>query len=135
MLASVKGRILLGFGVVMALLIAATVVDLTLVSGISSEFDQFQAALDRKSRAIDTDLVMQKVRVRVNQWLRSPGTASFAQQADQLLAQDVGLMAEAGKSLKTDKEKQTLSEIRPILRAGMWSRVSTPTKPRSTTSA
>ena len=59
MLTSVKGRILLGFGVVMALLIGATVVDLTLVSGISSEFDQFQAALTRKSRAVDTDLVMQ----------------------------------------------------------------------------
>jgi methyl-accepting chemotaxis protein len=117
MLSSVKGRIILGFGVVMALLIAATIVNLTLVSGISSDFDQFQNALNRKSRAVDIDLVMQKVRVRVNQWLRSPGTASFAQQADQLLAQDVALMAEAQKSLKTEKEKQTLAEMDRALKA------------------
>src|SRR6201999_2922794 len=117
MLSSVKGRIIIGFGVVMALLIAATIVDLTLVSGISSDFDQFQGALSRKSRAVDIDLTMQKVRVRVNQWLRSPGTASFAQQADQFIAQDVALMDEAEKSLKTEKEKQTLAEMDRALKA------------------
>jgi methyl-accepting chemotaxis protein len=117
MFSSIKGRIITGFGVVMALLIAATIVNLTLVAGISSDFDRFQSALSRKSRAVDIDLVMQKVRVRVNQWLRSPGTASFAQQADQLLAQDVALMAEAEKSLATDKEKQTLAEMDRALKA------------------
>src|ERR1700743_3280683 len=117
MLSSVKGRIIIGFGVVMALLIAATIVNVTLVSSISSDFNQFQAALGRKSRAVDIDLVMQKVRVRVNQWLRSPGSASFAQQADQLLAQDMALMAEAEKSLKTDKEKQTLAAMDRALKA------------------
>src|ERR1700744_4057936 len=117
MLSSVKGRIILGFGVVMALLIAATIVNVTLVSSIGSDFDQFQAALNRKSRAVDIDLVMQKVRVRVNQWLRSLGTASFAQQADQLLAQDIGLMADAEKAIKTEKEKQTLGEMDHALKA------------------
>src|ERR1700760_2291947 len=117
MLSSVKGRIIIGFGVVMALLVAATIADLALVSNISGDFDQFQAALSRKSRAIDIDLVMTKVRVRVNQWLRSPGTASFAQQADQLLAQDVALMAEAEKSLKTEKERQALGEMDRALKA------------------
>src|SRR4051794_39655323 len=72
MLSSVKSRIVFGFGIVMALLIAATVANLTMVSGISSGFDQFQAALNRKTQAIDIDLVMTKVRVRVNQWLRNP---------------------------------------------------------------
>jgi methyl-accepting chemotaxis protein len=117
MFSSVKGRIVVGFGVVIALLIAATIADLTLVSGISSDFDQFQSALNRKSRAVDIDLVMTKVRVRVNQWLRSPGNAGFAQQADQLLAQDIALMAEAEKSLKTEKEKQTLGEMDRALKA------------------
>src|SRR5579871_2056135 len=117
MFSSVKGRIIVGFGVVIALLIAATIADLTLVSGISSDFDQFQSALNRKSRAVDIDLVMTKVRVRVNQWLRSPGTASFAQQADQLLAQDLALMAEADKSVKTEKERQTLAEMDRALKA------------------
>jgi methyl-accepting chemotaxis protein len=117
MFSSVKGRIIIGFGVVIALLIAATIADLTLVSGISSDFDQFQSAFNRKSRAVDIDLVMTKVRVRVNQWLRSPGTASFAQQADQLLAQDLALMAEAEKNVKTEKEKQTLAEMDRALKA------------------
>src|ERR1700744_5705261 len=117
MLSSVKGRIVLGFGVVMALLIAATIVNVTLVSSISSDFDQFQAALSRKSRAVDIDLVMQKVRVRVNQWLRSPGSESFAQQADQLLAQDMALMSQAEKNVKTEKERQTLGDMDRALKA------------------
>lgn len=117
MLSSVKGRIILGFGVVMALLIAATIVNVTLVSSISSDFDQFQGALRRKSRAVEIDLVMQKVRVRVNQWLRSPGSESFAQQADQLLAQDMALMSEAEKNAKTEKERQTLGEMDRALKA------------------
>jgi methyl-accepting chemotaxis protein len=117
MLSSVKGRIILGFGVVMALLIAATIVNVTLVSSISSDFDQFQGALSRKSGAVDIDLVMQKVRVRVNQWLRSPGSESFAQQADQLLAQDMALMAEAEKNVKTAKERQAFGEMDRALKA------------------
>ena len=117
MLSSVKSRIIIGFGIVMALLVAATIADLTLVSNISSDFNQFQAALNRKSRAVDIDLVMQKVRVRVNQWLRSPGTESFSQAADQLLDQDMALMAEAEKSLLTAKERQTLGEMDRALKA------------------
>src|SRR6201999_656747 len=117
MLSSVKGRIILGFGVVMALLIAATIVNVTLVSSIGSDFDQFQAALNRKSRAVDIDLVMQKVRVRVNQWLRSPGNESFALQANQLLTQATALMTEARNNAKTEKERQTLGEMDRALKA------------------
>jgi methyl-accepting chemotaxis protein len=117
MLSSIKGRIILGFGVVMALLVAATIANVTLVSGIRSDFNQFQSALNRKSQAIDIDLVMQKVRVRVNQWLRSPGSPSFAKQADELLVQDVALMAEATKNVQTEKEKQTIAEMDRALKA------------------
>jgi methyl-accepting chemotaxis protein len=60
---------------------------------------------------------MQKVRVRVNQWLRSPGSASFAKQADELLVQDVALMAEATKNVQTEKEKQTIAEMDRALKA------------------
>jgi methyl-accepting chemotaxis protein len=116
MFSSVKGRIILGFGIIMMMLIAATVVNVTLVSGISTDFDQFQAALNRKSQAADIDLTMQKVRVRVNQWLRSMNP-DFVKQADQHLAKDVALMAQAMKNAKTDKEKQTLDEMNLALRA------------------
>jgi methyl-accepting chemotaxis protein len=114
---SLQGRIIVGFGILMALLVAATIADLTLLSNVKSGFDEFQVALNRKSTAVDIDLVMTKVRVRVNQWLRSPGTASFAQQADQLLAQDIALMAAADKNLKTEKERQALGEMDRALKA------------------
>ena len=114
---SLQGRIIVGFGILMALLVAATIADLTLLSNVKSGFDEFQVALNRKSTAVDIDLVMTKVRVRVNQWLRSPGTASFAQQADQLLAQDIALMAAADKNLKTEKERQALDEMDRALKA------------------
>lgn len=116
MFSSVKGRIILGFGIIMMMLIAATVVNVTLVSGIKTDFDQFQAALNRKSQAVDIDLTMLQVRVRVNQWLRSMNPA-FAKQADELLAQDVALVAQASKDAQTAKEKQTLDEMSAALKA------------------
>jgi methyl-accepting chemotaxis protein len=116
MLSSVKGRIVVGFGVVLVLLITAMAANVVLVLGIGGDFNQFQSALSRKSHAVDIDLVMQKVRVRVNQWLRSPGP-NFAKQADDLLAQDVALMAEAEKNVRTDKEKQTIAEMDKALKA------------------
>jgi methyl-accepting chemotaxis protein len=120
MLSSIKGRIFLGFGLVMGLLVAATAVNEALVLGIKDDFNQFQSAMQRKSQAVDLDLVMQKVRVRVNQWLRSQGPG-FAKQADELLAQDVALMAEAEKNVRTDKEKQTMADMNRALTAYMES--------------
>jgi methyl-accepting chemotaxis protein len=117
MLTSVKARIIFGFGVIMALLVAATIANVTLVLGIGSDFNQFQSALNRKSQAIDIDLVMQKVRVRVNQWLRSPGSANFAKQGDELLMQDAALLAEAAKNVRTEKEKQTVADMDRALKA------------------
>jgi len=116
MLSSVKGRIILGFGIIMMMLIAATATNLTLVSGISTDFNHFESALNRKAQAVDIDLTMQKVRVRVNQWLRSMNP-DFAKMADQYLAEDVALMAQAMKNAKTDKEKQTLDEMDRALKA------------------
>jgi methyl-accepting chemotaxis protein len=116
MMTSVKSRIGLGFGAIMVLLIAAAVVNVTLVSGISSDFEQFRAANGRKSQAVDIDLVMTKVRVRVNQWLRSMNP-DFAKQADELLAQDLTLVEQAVKTARTDKEKQTVSEMNGALKA------------------
>jgi methyl-accepting chemotaxis protein len=116
MLSSIKGRILVGFGVVIVLLIAAMVANVVLVLGIGADFNQFQSALNRKSQAAEIDLVMHKVRVRVNQWLRSPGP-NFAKQADDLLAQDVTLMADAEKNVRTEKEKQTIAEMDQTLKA------------------
>ena len=116
MFASVKARISVGFGLILLLLVAATIVNATLVSGISSDFDQFKAALGRKSQAVDIDLVMTKVRVRVNQWLRSMNP-DFAKQADELLSQDVALVAQAVTAARTEKEKATVGDMNHALQA------------------
>ena len=116
MLSSIKGRIFVGFGVVLALLVAATIVDEALILRIKDDFGQFQSAMSQKSQYVDVDLVMQKVRVRVNQWLRSPGP-TFTKQADELLVQDTALLAEAEKSVRTEKEKQTIAEMTAALKA------------------
>jgi methyl-accepting chemotaxis protein len=116
MFSSVKGRIVFGFGIVILLLIVATIINVTLVSGISTDFDRFRSALGRKSQAVETDLVMTKVRVRVNQWLRSMNPA-FAKQADELLVQDSALVAQAAQLAVTDKEKQTVADIDRALKA------------------
>lgn len=110
MFTTVRARILGGFAAIMLMLVASTAVNLTLLSGVRSDFDTFQSTLERKTQAIDMDLVMQKVRVRVNQWLRSKNP-NFAKQADQLLVQSVGQVALAATTARTDKEKQITASI------------------------
>jgi methyl-accepting chemotaxis protein len=116
MMTSVRARIFLGFGVIILLLVAAAALNVTLVSGISNDFNQFRAANGRKSQAIEIDLVMTKVRVRVNQWLRSLNP-DFAKQADELLTTDVALVAEAAKTAQTEMERKTIAEMSSALQA------------------
>ena len=114
--ASIKGRILVGFGVILSMLLVSTCINIFLLSGIRSDVGTFRSALDRKSEAVDMDLLMQKVRVRVNQWLRSMNP-SFAKQADELLKQDVALVKSMAAHAVSDKEKQTVASIDNSLQA------------------
>ena len=116
MFASVKGRIALGFGVIMLLLIASTVVNVTLLSGISTDFDRFRSALGRRSQAVDIDIVMQRARVRANQYLHSMNP-DFAKQADELLSQEAALVAQAATAMQTQMERRTIADIDRTLKA------------------
>ncbi len=113
---SLRVRIFLGFGVILLMLAASTGIGVVLLSGIDADFATFRSALDRKSAAVDIDLVMQKVRVRVNQWLRS-GNAEFARQADALLVQDAGLVAQAAARARGDAERQVAGDMTRTLKA------------------
>ena len=107
---SIKGRVLIGFGVLLSMLVVSTCINLVLLSGIKSDVTTFRSTLDRKAEAVDMDLLMQKVRVRVNQWLRS-FNPTFASQADDLLKQDVVLVKAMADHAISDKEKQTVADI------------------------
>src|ERR1700761_4833636 len=100
---SVKFRILLGFGFVLAMLLLSAGISSILITRINSNVSEFSGALDRKFAANDMDLAMTQVRVRVNQWLRSLNP-DFAKDADKLLDQSVGLVAKASAGAVTDTE-------------------------------
>ena len=116
MLSSVKSRILLGFGLVLAILSASAASNWVLNRDIDAHFRELTAAVDEKSRAVDMDLLTQKVRVRVNQWLRSMNP-DFARQADELLRQQTALIAKADAVAVPGKVKDTLGLVDRALKA------------------
>jgi methyl-accepting chemotaxis protein len=113
---SVRLRVLSGFGLVMLMLIALAGFSAVLIRGIDADFRLSQSVANQKSLATDMDLVMQKVRVRVNQWLRSMNP-DFARQADELLKQDVAIVAKVTAQAATDKEKTIISDVDRALKA------------------
>ena len=113
---SVKFRILLGFGLVLLMLLMSAGVSSFLISRINNNVSEFSGALDRKFAAGDMDLAMTKVRVRVNQWLRSLNP-DFAKQADQLLVQSGELVATVSAGTVTDTEKDNAAKVDRALKA------------------
>ncbi|HEY4164241.1 MAG TPA: methyl-accepting chemotaxis protein [Dongiaceae bacterium] len=113
---SVKFRIFLGFGLILLMLLVSTAVSSILISRIDNNVTEFSLALDRKFQATDMDLVMQKVRVRVNQWLRSMNP-DFVKQADEFLEQAVAMVAKAGTNAQSDSERKTVADVDRALKA------------------
>ncbi len=113
---SVGARVLVGFGLVLLMLFVSAGVSAVLIRGIGTDTNAYQHALDRRTQATDIDLVMQKVRVRVNQWLRSMNP-DFAKQADDLLAQNVANIATGKAQVATDKERTIVADIDRALTA------------------
>ena len=113
---SVKSRVFFGFGLVLLMLVALAGFSAVLIRGIDSNFRLSQSSVNQKSLATDMDLVMQKVRVRVNQWLRSMNP-DFARDADVLLKQDVEIVSRGAAQATTDKERAIVAEIDRALKA------------------
>src|ERR1700722_11584624 len=113
---SVKFRILLGFGLVLLMLLMSAGVSSFLISRINNNVSEFSGALGRKFAGSEMDLAMTKVRVRVNQWLRSLNP-DFAKQADQLLAQSGELVAKVSAGTVTDTEKDNAAKVDRALKA------------------
>ena len=113
---SLRTRIFLGSGLVLAILIAAAVSNWFLINGIDGSHTDLRAALEEKSTAVDLDLITQKTRVRVNQWLRSMNPV-FAKNADELLDQQIPLAAKTDADAASGKTKAITSKINSALRA------------------
>lgn len=113
---SVKTRVYAGFGLVLLMLIALAGFSAVLMRGLDSKFRQSQSIATQKSLATDMDLVMQKVRVRVNQWLRSMNP-DFARDADELLKQDASIVSKVSAHATADKTKAFAADIDRALKA------------------
>src|ERR1700744_5030621 len=113
---SVRLRVFLGFGLVLLMLAALAGFSVLLIRGIETDFRASQAIVAEKSMATDMDLVMQKVGGGVNQWLRSLNP-DFAKQADELLKQDVDIVAKMGGLVTTEKEKKIVGDVDRALKA------------------
>ena len=117
---SVRLRVFLGFGLVLLMLAALAGFSVVLIRGIEGDFRVSQSIVNEKSMATDMDLVMQKVRVRVNQWLRSLNP-DFARQADELLKQDVAIVGKMAGLVTTDKERKIVGDVDRALKGYMES--------------
>jgi methyl-accepting chemotaxis protein len=113
---SVKLRVYSGFGLVLLMLVALAAFSAVLIRGIDSGFRLSQSMVTQKSLATDMDLVMQKVRVRVNQWLRSMNP-TFAQQADELLKQGADIVSKVAEHSATERERAIVADIERALKA------------------
>ena len=116
MMHSLKTRVFAGFGAVLLIMVISSCVSMALLGRADRGFTTFRSALDRRDQAVAIDLTMQKVRVRVNQWLRS-GNANFVSQADELLLEAGTLAQGATSRARTDKERRYAAAIANALSA------------------
>jgi methyl-accepting chemotaxis protein len=113
---SIKARIFAGFSLLLLMLAISTGVSSVLIGRIDTQSDLYSGAQGHAALAKDIDLTMTKVRVRVNQWLRSINPA-FAKQADELLAEDVALVAKAAGNVKSEEERKIIGQMDTALKA------------------
>ncbi len=115
MMKSTKVRVLGGFGIVLLMLVISAAVSDGLVRQIDNQFLAYRASITQSDAAGQTELVMTKVRVRVNQWMRSFNPA-FAKDADELLRQEAKLIADA-KATAQAEDARILDDMQTHLEA------------------
>jgi methyl-accepting chemotaxis protein len=108
-------RVLAGFCAVLGILTILGASGIFLVERIAAHALDYRAALALKSDAVDLDLTTTKVRVRVNQWLRS-FNPDFAKGADTLLAQTAAMVA-ASEPKQSGKAADILADFKRAMNA------------------
>ena len=113
---SVRARILLGFGLVLAIMLGTAASNWVLIRGIETFVTDLTTATRQKSTGVDMDLQATKVRVRVNQWLRSMNP-EFAKQADTLLQQLAAMTAQAEAATEAGSARDAVQTVSRALKA------------------
>jgi methyl-accepting chemotaxis protein len=108
---SVRGRISIGFALVLAIMVIAAAANLVLIQQTERHIDDYRKAVAERSQGNNMDLQVANIRVRVNQWLRSMNP-DFARQADSMLEQ---LAPMAQKVATESGPGQTQDTIRKLL--------------------
>jgi len=108
---SVRGRISIGFGLVLAIMVFAAISNWVLVKEMERHIGDYRTAVAQRSNGYELDLRVAAIRLRVNQWLRSM-SPDFEKQADALLEQLVPMArqiaAESGPGETQDNIQKLL---------------------------
>ncbi len=108
---SVRGRISIGFALVITIMLFAAVSNWVMIAGLERHIGDYRKAVAERSQGYQMDLQVAIIRVRVNQWLRSM-IPDFAKQADTLLEQMVPM---AQKVATESGPGQTQDNIQKLL--------------------
>ena len=103
---SIRTRIFLGFGLMVAILLGSTGAASIAIGRVDGQVAELRNALGRRAEAVDMDLLTQKIRVRVNQWLRSMNP-EFARDATGLLEQYATLTRRSANSSSVEARQIT----------------------------
>jgi methyl-accepting chemotaxis protein len=107
---SLRARISVGFGLLLAIMIFAAASNWFLISEIEQHIGDFRMAIAERSAGSKLDLQVAGVRVRVNQWLRSMNP-DFAKQADTMLEQLVPMAKAVSTTAETGKTQDTVEKL------------------------
>jgi methyl-accepting chemotaxis protein len=107
---SIRTRVFAGFGLLLAILAGSAVLNGSAVRNIVAQSHAYDVAAAERSSAVEMDLQTQRIRVRVNQWLRSMNP-QFAQQATSLLAHYQELIAHAKEIAPTGAARALADNI------------------------
>ena len=113
---SVRTRILLGFGLVLAIMLGTAALNSALIRSIENHVTDLNAATRQKAIGVDLDLQATKVRVRVNQWLRSMNP-EFAKLADTLLQQLAAMTVQAEAQMDLGPARDGVQTLSRALKA------------------
>ena len=108
---SVRGRISIGFSLVLAILVVAAASNWLMIKEMERHIGDYRKAVTEQSQGYQMDLQVATMRVRVNQWLRSM-IPDFAKQADTMLEQ---LVPMAQKVATESGPGETQANIQKLL--------------------
>jgi len=107
---SVRGRISIGFAMLLAIMVFAAASNWVMIAEMEGHIGDYRKAVTERSQGYQMDLQVTGIRVRVNQWLRSLNP-DFAQKADSLLAQLVPMAQKVAAEAAPGGTQDTIRKL------------------------